>query len=59
MKIFSFFKTIGNEWNHIKWPTSGEVTRAVIAVMVISGLVAYYLGFLDVALSKLLALIIG
>jgi len=59
MKIVSFFKSLQAEWTHIKWSTQQEVILYVIVVIIVSGLVAYYLGLLDLIFSKLLALLIS
>lgn len=58
MNILSFFKTIAAEWTHIKWPTQREVTIYVVVVIIVSFVIAYYLGFLDIVLGRLLSLII-
>ncbi|MBP6925465.1 MAG: preprotein translocase subunit SecE [Candidatus Pacebacteria bacterium] len=58
MKLISFLKEVAAEWNHIKWPTQREVLLYVVMVIIVSGAVAYYLGFLDIAFSKLLGVIV-
>jgi len=59
MKITSFFKAVAAEWTHIKWPTQREVAIYVVVVILVSFVIAYYLGFLDIVFGKLLTLIIA
>lgn len=59
MNITSFFKAVAAEWTHIKWPTQREVVLYVVVVIIVSFIIAYYLGLLDIVFGKLLALIIS
>lgn len=58
MKLFSYIKESVGETRHIKWPTRAETFRYTLAVFVISIVVAYYLGLLDVLFAKGLEFII-
>ena len=51
-KIKSFLKEARQEFNHINWPTKQETIRMVIIVIVISLVMAVYLGALDYALLQ-------
>lgn len=51
-KITDFFKEVYAESKHITWPTRKQAAYATIAVVIISLLVAYYLGLLDFLFSK-------
>ncbi|HAE36473.1 MAG: Preprotein translocase, SecE subunit [Candidatus Nomurabacteria bacterium GW2011_GWF2_35_66] len=50
--ITDFIKEVLAEAKHITWPTRKQAIYATIAVLVISLLVAYYLGLLDFLFSK-------
>lgn len=58
MKFFTYIKESIGETRHIKWPTRAEALYYSVAVVIISLVVAYYLGLLDVFFAKLLNLII-
>jgi preprotein translocase subunit SecE len=51
-KIKNFIKEVWVESKNITWPTRKQASYATIAVLVISLLVAYYLGLLDFLFSK-------
>lgn len=46
-KLKSFLKEAQQEFGHINWPTKQETIRMVIIVVVISLVMAFYLGALD------------
>ena len=52
MKLKSFLKEARQEFSHINWPTKQETIRMVIIVIVISLVMAVYLGALDYALLQ-------
>jgi preprotein translocase subunit SecE len=58
MSITSYLKETRAELKHVTWPTTQEVIWYTIAVILISGIIAYVLGFFDfvfsVGLQKLL-----
>lgn len=59
MKIFfNYIKDSVGEVKFIKWPTREQTMWFTIAVVVITLVVAYYLGFLDVLFAKILKQII-
>ncbi len=58
MKFFTYIKESFGEVRHIKWPTRQETILFTVAVIVISLIVAYYLGILDILFAKGLKLII-
>lgn len=59
MAITSFLKGLRAEWAHIVWPSEQVVAWYTVIVIIVAFLVAYYLGLLDLAFSKLLAVIIS
>ncbi len=58
-KVTEFFKDVYAESKNITWPTRKQAIYATIAVLAISILVAYYLGFLDFIFSRGLELLIS
>lgn len=51
-KITTYFKEVYAESKHITWPTRKQTLYFTIAVLIISMLVAYYLGLLDFLFSR-------
>ena len=56
--FFNYIKESIGEVKFIKWPTREQTMWFTIAVLVITLVIAYYLGLLDVIYAKLLKLII-
>lgn len=58
MSITSYIKETRAEFKHVKWPTKSQAISYTIAVVLISLIVAYFLGGLDslfqMGLGKLL-----
>jgi preprotein translocase SecE subunit len=59
MSITSYLKDTKAELKHITWPTTQEVIWYTIAVILISGFVAYLLGFFDSIFSLGLGKLLG
>lgn len=59
MSIISYLKETKEEIKHITWPTQGEVFWYTIAVLAISGFIAYLLGFFDFVFSTGLQKLLG
>jgi preprotein translocase SecE subunit len=59
MKAIDYIKSTKEEMKHVKWPTRKETILYTVAVILISGVVAYVLGFFDylfsLGLEKLLS----
>jgi len=58
MKFFTYIKESFGETKYIKWPTRNETMVFTVAVIVITFLVAYYLGFFDMIFTSVLERII-
>jgi preprotein translocase SecE subunit len=60
MSIISYFKETRAELSQVTWPTFNQALLFTVSVIVISALVAYFLGFFDflfsLGLGKLLNL---
>jgi preprotein translocase subunit SecE len=53
-KITTFLKEVKMEIKKVNWPTRRETVRYTLIVIVVSFVVAAFLGSLDVAFTKLL-----
>jgi preprotein translocase SecE subunit len=53
-KFFTYIKDSIGEVVFIKWPTREQTAWFTVAVIVITLVVAYYLGFLDVLFARVL-----
>jgi preprotein translocase SecE subunit len=47
MSISSYIKETRAEFKHVNWPTRRQAIRYTIAVIIISVLIAYFLGAFD------------
>ncbi len=52
MKILNYLRETKTELKHVNWPTKSQAILYTVAVLVISGLVAYLLGFFDFLFSS-------
>ncbi len=59
MSIISYITEVKAESKNIKWPTKKQVINYTIAVMVLSLLLAIYVGALDALFAKLLSIILN
>lgn len=53
----NFVSGVRDELKKVTWPTRQEAIRLTIAVFVISLIVGLYVGIIDLALAKVLALV--
>jgi len=58
-KINEYFKEIKLELKHVVWPTRNQTIFYTLIVIVLSVLVAYFLGIFDFIFSQGLQKIIG
>ena len=54
-----FLRDVKMEMKKVTWPTRKETLAATALVIVLSVLVAFFLGILDVALAKLVSTVLG
>ena len=59
MSIISYIKEVKAETKNIKWPTRKQVTDYTVIVMVLSILLATYIGSLDALFARLLSIILN
>ncbi len=51
-KTIDYLKEVRAEINHVTWPTRMQTIYFTVAVIIVSGVIAYYLGFLDYVFSR-------
>lgn len=55
--ITRFFREVMQEMKSVAWPTKDDIKEGTIVVIVISGLVAIFLGLVDYGLMNLAVLV--
>jgi len=58
-KIKQFLKEVGLELRKITWSTREEIVTSTIAVVIVSLLLAIFIGGVDIGLSHLANLLLG
>ena len=58
-KISEYIKETRTEFHHVNWPSRNQTIAFTVLVIVISGVVAYTLGFFDYVFATLLGKLIG
>jgi preprotein translocase subunit SecE len=56
-KIIQFLREVRTEMTKVVWPSRKDTMKMTIIVVVFSVVVAFYLGFADYGLAKLVQLI--
>ena len=51
-KTIEFLKEVRAEAKHVTWPSRSQTISYTVAVLLISGIVAYFLGFFDSIFSQ-------
>ncbi len=59
MSLISYLKETKGELKHVNWPKRAQVIWSTVGVVVVSVVVAYYLGFLDAIFAKILSAFLG
>lgn len=54
MKIIEYLKGVRAELKHINWPSKKQTISFTIIVIIISIIIAYFLGLLDFIFSNLI-----
>ena len=55
----NFLKEVRQEVQRVVWPDRDQITRLTLIVLVISGLVGFYVSLLDYGFSNLIGVLIG
>lgn len=58
-KIFSYFSEVKLELSKVTWPTRQEVVKLLSLVLVISAVVAAFVGIVDFSLTKTLEFLLA
>ena len=58
-KIKSFFQEVSVELKKVSWPTRQQTMSATMVVIVITFIVSFFLGIVDVILARLVGTIMG
>lgn len=58
-KLTNYFKETKAELNHVNWPTRSETISFTLVVVLLSGLIAYFLGFFDYVFARIISSLIG
>lgn len=59
MSLISYLKETKAELAHVTWPSQNQVIWSTVAVIIISGVIAYLLGFFDFLFSTGLQKLLG
>jgi preprotein translocase subunit SecE len=52
-KIREFFQEVSVELKKVSWPTRQQTMNATVVVIVVSFIVAFFLGIVDVVLARI------
>lgn len=58
-RAIQFFKEVKVEFSKVSWPSREELMQSTIIVIIVSLLVAAFIGLVDLGLNKLVATILG
>lgn len=58
-KVINYLKEVRVELTKVIWPKKQEVVKLTLVVIIVSSVVAAYLGLLDYGLTKLLELLVN
>jgi preprotein translocase subunit SecE len=59
MSIISYLKEVKGEVKNIKWPTKKQVINYTIVVIILSLLLATYVGALDAFFARILSIVLN
>jgi len=58
-KFVRFFSEVWEELGKVTWPTRQEAIRMTLTVIVVSAIIAFFIGGLDVILTNFIGRILG
>ncbi len=58
-KAIQFFKEVRVEFSKVSWPSREELVQSTIIVIVVSLMVAAFIGLVDQILNRLVGLVLG
>ena len=59
MKIIEYFKETKTELKHVIWPSKNQTFFYTLIVIILSVIIAYYLGIFDFVFSQILQKVIS
>jgi preprotein translocase subunit SecE len=57
--IWQFFLEVKVEFTKVSWPTRHELWQSTLIVIIVSGIIAGFIGIVDLGLSHLVTLVLG
>ena len=57
--IWQFFLEVKVEFTKVSWPTRQELWQSTLVVIIVSGIVAAFIGIVDLGLARLVTLVLG
>ena len=57
-RIQQFFREVAAEFRRVNWPSRAEVGRSTAVVVIVVVVLAFYLGAVDVGLSRIVGVIL-
>ena len=57
-RVQQFFHEVAAEFRRVNWPSRAEVARSTIVVLAVVVILALYLGAVDVALARIVGVIL-
>jgi preprotein translocase subunit SecE len=57
-RLREFFQEVAAEFRRVNWPSRNDVATSTVVVLVVVFVLAMYLGAVDVALSRLVGVIL-
>jgi len=58
-KIKLFFQEVSTELKKVSWPTRQQTVSATVVVIILTVIVSFFLGIVDVILARLVGTIMG
>ena len=57
-RVQQFFREVTAEFRRVNWPSRAEVVRSTAVVLAVVVILAFYLGAVDVGLSRIVGVIL-
>ena len=57
-RVQQFFREVAAEFRRVNWPSRAEVVRSTAVVLAVVVILAFYLGAVDVGLSRIVGVIL-
>ncbi len=57
--IWQFCKEVKAEFTKVSWPSREELWQSTLIVIIVSGVIAGFIGIVDLGLSQLVTLVLG